>query len=43
MKEQLVSAIADMREEEALQLAQQMLDAGEDPQSVLDAGKEGPL
>jgi 5-methyltetrahydrofolate--homocysteine methyltransferase len=40
MKEQLVSAIADMREEEALQLAQQMLDAGEDPQSVLDAGKE---
>jgi 5-methyltetrahydrofolate--homocysteine methyltransferase len=40
MKEQLVSAIADMREEEALQLAQEMLDAGEDPQSVLDAGKE---
>jgi methanogenic corrinoid protein MtbC1 len=40
MKEQLVSAIADMREEEALQLAQQMLDAGEDPQAVLDAGKE---
>jgi methanogenic corrinoid protein MtbC1 len=40
MKEQLVSAIADMREEEALQLAQEMLDAGEDPQAVLDAGKE---
>jgi methanogenic corrinoid protein MtbC1 len=40
MKEQLVSAIADMREEEALQLAQDMLDAGEDPQAVLDAGKE---
>jgi methanogenic corrinoid protein MtbC1 len=40
MKEKLVSAIADMREEEALQLAQEMLDAGEDPQVVLDAGKE---
>jgi 5-methyltetrahydrofolate--homocysteine methyltransferase len=40
MKEQLVSAIADMREEEALKLAQEMLDAGEDPQAVLDAGKE---
>ena len=40
MKEQLVNAIADMREEEALQLAQDMLDAGEDPQAVLDAGKE---
>ena len=40
MKEKLVSAIADKREEEALQLAQEMLDAGEDPQAVLDAGKE---
>jgi 5-methyltetrahydrofolate--homocysteine methyltransferase len=40
MKEQLVNAIADMREEEALDLAQDMLDAGEDPQAVLDAGRE---
>jgi methanogenic corrinoid protein MtbC1 len=40
MKEQLVNAIADMKEEEALKLAQDMLDAGEDPQTVLEAGKE---
>lgn len=40
MKERLIAAIADMREEEALKLAQDMLDAGEDPQMVLDAGKE---
>ena len=40
MKEQLVNAIADMKEAEALKLAQAMLDAGEDPQSVLDAGRE---
>jgi 5-methyltetrahydrofolate--homocysteine methyltransferase len=40
MKEQLVNAIADMKEDEALKLAQDMLDAGEDPQMVLDAGKE---
>jgi 5-methyltetrahydrofolate--homocysteine methyltransferase len=40
MKEQLVNAIADMKEDEALKLAQDMLDAGEDPQAVLDAGKE---
>ncbi len=40
MKEQLVNAIADMKEDEALKLAQGMLDAGEDPQTVLDAGKE---
>jgi methanogenic corrinoid protein MtbC1 len=40
MKEQLVNAIADMKEQEALELAKAMLDAGEDPQSVLEAGKE---
>jgi methanogenic corrinoid protein MtbC1 len=40
MKEQLVNAIADMKEDEALKLAQDMLDASEDPQTVLDAGKE---
>ena len=40
MKEQLVNAIADMKEEEALKLAQDMLDTGEDPKAILDAGKE---
>jgi 5-methyltetrahydrofolate--homocysteine methyltransferase len=40
MKDKLVAAIADMQEEEALQLAQAMLDAGEDPQVLLDAGSE---
>jgi methanogenic corrinoid protein MtbC1 len=40
MKEQLVNAIADMKEQEALELAKAMLDAGEDPQTVLEAGKE---
>jgi 5-methyltetrahydrofolate--homocysteine methyltransferase len=40
MKEKLINAIADMREEEALQLAQEMLDAGEDPQLALDACRE---
>lgn len=40
MKEKLVNAIADMKEEEALKLAQDMLDAGEDPQSILEAGRE---
>jgi len=36
MKDKLIAAIADMREDEAYELAQAMLDAGEDPQSVLD-------
>jgi 5-methyltetrahydrofolate--homocysteine methyltransferase len=40
MKDKLVAAIADMREEEALELAKAMLDAGEEPYLVLDAGKE---
>jgi 5-methyltetrahydrofolate--homocysteine methyltransferase len=40
MKDELVAAIADMREEEALEMAQAMLDAGEDPHLVLDAGRE---
>jgi len=31
MKEKLVTAIVDMQEEEALQLTQELLDAGEDP------------
>jgi 5-methyltetrahydrofolate--homocysteine methyltransferase len=40
MKEQLINAIADMQEDEALKMAQQMLDSGEDPAEILDAGKE---
>jgi methanogenic corrinoid protein MtbC1 len=40
MKEKLVNAIADMREGEALNLAQAMVDAGEDPNAILDAGRE---
>ena len=40
MKENLVAAIADMREEEAMQLAQKMLDAGEEPLMLLDACRE---
>lgn len=39
-RDQLVAAIADMREEEALQLAQAMLDDGVDPQAVLSAASE---
>jgi methanogenic corrinoid protein MtbC1 len=40
MKEKFVTAIADMQEEEALRLAREMLDRGEDPQLILDAGSE---
>ena len=40
MKEKLVAAIADMEEEEALRLARAMLEGGEDPQTILDAGSE---
>jgi 5-methyltetrahydrofolate--homocysteine methyltransferase len=40
MKDELVTAIADMKEEEARRLAHALLDAGEDPQAVLDAGTE---
>lgn len=40
MKEKLVTAIADMNEDEALGLVQAMLDAGEDPQLILNAASE---
>lgn len=40
MKEQLVTAIADMNEDEAFSLVQAMLDAGEDPQLILDAASQ---
>lgn len=41
MREALTAAIADIREEDALELTQQMLDAGEDPREVLEACREG--
>jgi methanogenic corrinoid protein MtbC1 len=40
MKERLVNAIADMQEEEALRLTKEMLDAGTDPDAIMDAAKE---
>lgn len=40
MKEQLVDAVANIREEEAIELAHQMLAAGEQPQVLLDACRE---
>jgi methanogenic corrinoid protein MtbC1 len=40
MKEQLINAITEMEEDEALKLARQMLDSGVDPNEILDAGKE---
>ena len=40
MKENLVAAIAGMQEEKAVKLAGEMLDAGTDPQTVLDACRE---
>lgn len=40
MKDQLVNAIADMQEDQALKLSQEMLNSGEDPQVILDACRE---
>ena len=40
MKNELIDAIANMEEEQAHDLARQMLDAGESPQVVLDACRE---
>jgi len=39
-KDKLVNAISDMQEEEALQLVREMLDAGTDPQEILDASRD---
>jgi methanogenic corrinoid protein MtbC1 len=41
VKEPLVNAISDMEEDKAIRLAREMLDAGTDPQEILDAGREG--
>ena len=40
MKEALIKAIAEMDEQAALKLAAEMLDKGEDPHAILDAGTE---
>jgi trimethylamine corrinoid protein len=40
MSEQLVHAIADMREEEALELVREMVQGGTEPTAILDAVKE---
>lgn len=40
MQRTLVDAIEDIREDEALELAQALLNAGEDPQAVLHAGRK---
>jgi len=40
MSKELVKAIADMREEEALTLTRQMMEEGSDPAVVLDAARE---
>ena len=40
MKEDLVAAVSNMKEQEALNLVQEMLDNGEYPQNILDACNE---
>ena len=40
MKNKLINAIADMNEDEAMNLVQAMLAAGEDPQVILDAASQ---
>ena len=40
MSQQLVEAIADMREEEALELVSEMVESGSDPMVILDATRE---
>ena len=40
MSKKLVNAIAEMREQEALKLAKEMVEGGEDPMAILDAARE---
>jgi methanogenic corrinoid protein MtbC1 len=40
MSKELVNAIADMREQEALKLAREMVESGSEPMAILDAGRE---
>lgn len=40
VSKELVNAVADMKEPEALQLAKEMLEDGSDPMAILDAARE---
>jgi methanogenic corrinoid protein MtbC1 len=40
MSKQLVNAIADMKEQEALKLAKEMVEGGSDPMAILDSARE---
>jgi 5-methyltetrahydrofolate--homocysteine methyltransferase len=40
MSKELVNAIANMREEEALKLVKEMVDGGSDPMAILDSARE---
>jgi methanogenic corrinoid protein MtbC1 len=40
MSKELVNAIAEMREQEALKLAKEMVEGGSDPMAILDAARE---
>ncbi len=40
MSKELVNAIADMKEQEALKLAKEMVEGGKDPVAILDAARE---
>jgi len=40
MSEELVNAIADMREEEALNLVKEMVEGGSEPMAILDAARQ---
>ena len=40
MSKELVNAIADMREDEALKLVQEMMEGGSGPMAILDAARE---
>ena len=40
MSKKLVNAIADMREQEALQLVREMVEGGSEPMAILDAARE---
>jgi methanogenic corrinoid protein MtbC1 len=40
MSKQLVKAIADMKEQEALKLAKEMVEGGSDPMAILDSARE---
>ena len=40
MKAKLITAVSTMKEQKALNLAKEMLEKGEEPQSILDACSE---